>query len=233
MTNSPRQETSEGLDILLTLRYYARALFAKRLLPLLQNSACGRVIFILATGKEGPIFPDDLELKHHYSLLNCAGGASTMTSLFCEEAAARNPGVAFVHAYPGVVKTGVLTSPFWPWLAWLLERTLLPLMTPFMVALNEVGARSVFHATSARYPARDASAERAATSESTKTAGVPLPEGLKIAQSAGGGVGGGAYLLDWNGEPKENKVLAGIRNDGMGRKVWDHTNAIIERVRGG
>lgn len=171
-----------------------------------------------------------------------------MTSLFCEEAAARNPGVAFVHAYPGVVKTGILKTAFWPWLGWLLERTLIPLMTPFMVDLEEVGERSVFYATSARYPPRDASADGASTSTSTarqeataawdreskKIPGIPLPEGLNAAKGAGnnGHVGGGAYLLDWNGESKEHKAMAGFRKEGMGIKVWEHTYEIFERVRG-
>lgn len=241
-------ETSEGLDTLLALRYYARALFAVRLLPLLHNSPCARVIFILAAGMEGAIFPDDLELKHHYSIINCAGAASTMVSLFCEEAAARNPGVAFVHAYPGVVNTKILTGALWPWLAWLLERTLMPLMTPFMVDLKETGERSVFHATSARYPARDASADGSATATTTaiqkataawdnKTEnipGVPLPDGLEIAKGAGnnGQVGGGGYLLNWNGECVENKVMVGFRKDGMRTKVWEHTCGIFERVTG-
>lgn len=171
-----------------------------------------------------------------------------MTSLFCEEAAARNPGVAFVHVYPGVVKTGIFKTAFGPRLGWLLERTLIPLMTPFMVDLGEVGERSVFHATSARYPARDASADGAFAStsiarqevtaawdpESKKVPGVPLPEGLKVAKGAGnnGHVGGGAYLLDWNGESKENKAMAGFRKEGMGPKVWEHTYEVFERVRG-
>lgn len=241
-------ETSEGLDTLLAIRYYARALFAVRLLPLLHNSPCARVIFILAAGKEGAIFPDDLELKHHYSILNCARASSAMVSLFCEEAAARNPDVAFVHAYPGAVNTRVLTGAFWPWLGWLLERTLMPLMTPFMVDLKEVGERSVFHATSARYPARDALADGSATStttarqkataawdrESKKIPGVPLPDGLEIAKGAGnnGHVGGGGYLLDWNGECIENKVMEGFRKEGMGTKVWEHTFGIFQRVTG-
>lgn len=197
---------------------------------------------------EGAIFPDDLELKHHYSILNCAHTGTTMTSLFYEEAAARNPGVAFVHAYPGLVKTGILTAPFWPWLGWLLERTLLPLMTPFAVSLKEVGERSVFYATSARYPARDALADGASTATtsarqeataawdrgSEKIPGVPLPDGLNVAQGAGnnGRVGGGAYLVGWNGEHRENKVMAGFRKEEMGSKVWEHTLGVFERVRG-
>lgn len=95
-----------------------------------------------------------------------------------------------------------------------------------MVDTKEVGERSVFHATSARYRARDALADGAATSTTTvrqeptaagelgskKTLGVPLPEGLDFAKGAGnnGHGGSGAYLLDWNGEPKENKVMAGF-----------------------
>lgn len=171
-----------------------------------------------------------------------------MTSLFCEEAAARNPGVAFVHSYPGLVNTGIIKAPFWPWLGWLLERTLIPLMNPFMVDLTEIGERSVFHATSARYPARDAPVDGPSVSittarpeaiaawdrESKKIPGVPLPEGLSVAKGAGnnGQMGGGAYLLNWDGENLDNKVMARYREEGMGSKVWDHTCGIFERVCG-
>ncbi|MCJ1271367.1 hypothetical protein MMC22_011267 [Lobaria immixta] len=212
-----REETSEGLDTLLTVRYYARALFVVRLLPLLQNSSCARVVSVLAAGAEGAIFPDDFELKHHYSILNCANAGTTMTSLFCEEAAART--------------------------------RVSPLCTPSQaVSLKEVGERSVFHATSARYPARDALADGASTATTTarqeataawdrgseKIPGVPLPDGLNIANGAGnnGRVGGGAYLVGWNGEHRENKVMVGFRKEGMGSKVWEHTLGVFERVRG-
>lgn len=217
-------ETSEGLDTILTLRFYARILFLVRLLPLLQNANCPRVVSVLAAGREGSLISDDLELKTHYSLLTSANHGSTLTSLFLEEAAARNPSVSFVHEFPGVVKTGILTGAFPSWMKWTLEHTILPVMTPFMVSLQEVGERSVFHATSARYPARQVAGE------SKSSTGVPLPDGVGVAKGANEEAG--AYLLHWNGEECEGNVMARYRKEGMRKQAWDHTYEVIERVRG-
>lgn len=166
---------------------------------------------------------NDLELKTHYSIYNCANHGSTLTSLFLEEAAARHPSVSFVHGFPGIVKTGILTSAFPSWMKWTLEHTILAVMTPFMVSLQEVGERSVFHGTSARYPPRQVAG-------GSKSAGVPLPDGLDVAKGANEEVG--AYLLSWNGEEIEGKVMARYRKEGMRKQVWDHTYEVIERIRG-
>lgn len=133
--------------------------------------------------------------------------------------------MSFVHEFPGVVKTGILTGAFPSWMKWTLEHTILPIMTPFMVSLQEAGERSVFHATSARYPARQV----AGGSKSSST-GVPLPDGVRVAKGANEEAG--AYLLNWNGEECEGNVMASYRKEGMRKQVWDHTYEVIERVRG-
>ncbi len=127
-----------------------------------------------------------------------------------------------MHVFPGVVRTGVLTSAFWPWLKWVLDHTVVAAMSPFMVPLQEVGERTVFHATSARYPPRKVAGG--------KSAGVPLPAGLEVAKGAGGGLG--AYLLHWTGEEGEGKVMPKYRQEGMRERVWDHTMQLFERITG-
>lgn len=216
-------ETSEGLDTILALRFYARVLFLTRLLPLLQNADCPRVVSVLAAGKEGPLINGDLELKTHYSFSNSANHSSTLTSLFLEEAAARHPTVSFVHEFPGVVKTGLLTGAFPSWMKWMLEHTIIPVMTPFMVSLQEAGERLVFHATSARYPPRQVAG-------GSKIAGVTLSDGVEVAKGANKEAG--AYLLEWNSEETEGKIMAKYREEGMRKQVWDHTYEVIGRVRG-
>ena len=244
-------ETPEGIDRVHSLRYYARARFITLLLPLLQQSLAPRVLSVLAAGNEGSLYLQDLELHTHYSFFNAANSAATMTSLFFEEAAARYPDVSFVHAFPGVVRTKALTNPFWGWLGWVLEWTVLPLMVPFMVKMAEVGERQVFHATSARYPAREARARaggeattsaREAQAESTnisqqplaaaKSPGVPIPSPLGVATGANGSPGSGAYLLTWDGEPTGGRVLDQYRKDGTREVIWKHTFEVFRRVRG-
>lgn len=197
-------------------------LFLTRLLPLLQNADCPRVVSVLAAGREGPLITDDLELKTHYSFSNSANHSATLTSLFLEEAAARHPSVSFVHGFPGVVKTGLLTGAFPSWMKWPLEHTIIPVMTPFMVPLQEAGERFVFLATSARYPPRQVAG-------GSKSAGVPLPGGVDVAKGANNEAG--AYLLEWNGEETEGKVMAKYRKEGMRKQIWDHAHEVIERVR--
>lgn len=153
-------ETKEGIDTLLSLRYYSRLRFVYNLLvsaalipPILTPSsspkplACGRysqvyacslhstridptltrqtssqpllslapyphVVSVLAGGKENTINEDDLDLKHNYGVLTSAHHGTTMSSLAFEHLARQNPAVAFVHIYPGYVRTNILQSGF-------------------------------------------------------------------------------------------------------------------------
>jgi hypothetical protein len=77
-----RTPTSEALDHLTSIRYYARMLFTTSLLPLLRKAENPRVISVLAGGKEGQLWPDDFLLESHYSLGNAAGAATSMNTLF-------------------------------------------------------------------------------------------------------------------------------------------------------
>ncbi|KAJ5125248.1 hypothetical protein N7526_007425 [Penicillium atrosanguineum] len=151
LTTKGRDETDEGLDKKLSLHYYSRMRFIKNLLPQLTKagtvseesapaktgvgSNLARVVSVLEAGGEGPLNLDDLSLKSTYSLRNAAKHAITMTSLSVQELAASHPEVCFVHAYPGVVNTGLMPKPW-------------------VVPLNESGDRHLYASTSSRFPPR-------------------------------------------------------------------------------
>ncbi|KAG9838809.1 NAD(P)-binding protein, partial [Aureobasidium melanogenum] len=151
-----RRETSEGIDKLFALRYYARMRFIQNLLPLLEvaKPQPGRVVSVLGGGFEGNINADDLDLKHNYNIVSCAMHSVTMTSLAMEHLAASHR-ASFVHVYPGFVGTNIYTNSFPPPLAAVYNYGMWPLMYPFSVNINESGQRHLFHATSDHYPAKE------------------------------------------------------------------------------
>ena len=70
LTSPYNKETIEGIDTVLSLRYYSRMRFAADLLPLLSTSTCARVISVFAPGREElSLKLDDLGLKEKYSVL--------------------------------------------------------------------------------------------------------------------------------------------------------------------
>lgn len=109
-----REESPEGLDRKMVVSYYGRLRFASNLLPLLKAAAAipsesGRVISVLAPGREGTLIADDLGLAKpaNFSLRNVEAHTVTMTSLAFEELSIRNPDIGWIHASPGVVVTGL------------------------------------------------------------------------------------------------------------------------------
>src|SRR5271155_65053 len=109
--------------------------FVTSLLPLLSAAPHPHVVSVLAGGMEGKVFESDLALKGHYSIINCVNTSSTMTTLFMERLARENPSIAFVHEYPGVVATPMVTTgaSFGPFMKFLLSWIIAPLMKPFMM----------------------------------------------------------------------------------------------------
>ncbi|KAL8859965.1 MAG: hypothetical protein Q9178_003514 [Gyalolechia marmorata] len=226
LTLEGRKETREGLDTLLSLRYYSRLRFVQNLLPLLTLAPNPHVVSVLAGGQEGKIYEDDLELKHNYGFLACANHGTTMTTLAFEHLAKENPRVAFVHVHPGYVETNILQSGFpWPITA-LYTYILKPLMSFLAVPLPECGDRQLFHATSDRYPP---------LSSSSPGSGVPIPSDLSIAEGSNGTTGTGFYIVGQTSEVASSgtgKLLSKYREQGLPEKVWRHTVEIFEKVRG-
>src|SRR5690348_14255133 len=79
--------------------------FITNLLPQL-HAATGlrRVVNTFAGTKEGAVYLDDMECRHG-SLLRMRGHLTSVTTLTLEELAKSAPDVAFVHDYPGPVRT--------------------------------------------------------------------------------------------------------------------------------
>jgi NAD(P)-dependent dehydrogenase (short-subunit alcohol dehydrogenase family) len=220
-----RRETSEGIDKLLALRYYARMRFTQNLLPLLEaaESQPGRVVSVLGGGFEGNINADDLDLKHGYNIVSCAMHSVTMTSLAMEHLAASQR-ASFVHVFPGLVGTNIYTNSFLPPLAAVYNYGMWPLMYPFSVNIEESGQRHLFHATSEHYPANTID-----RSDATATR-----DGDRAAMGSNGVLGSGAYLMNWKGETSAaGKKMQRLRAQGMAQKVWKHTTELLDRtVRG-
>lgn len=199
--------------------------FIQNLLPLLSSSSGPtRVVSIYGGGFEYPINTSDLDLKHTFSLLNAYKHSITMTSLSMEHLASAHPAVSFIHAYPGLVGTNIYTNSFPAPVATFYNYGLWPLMWPFSVDLTESGERHLFHLSSARYPARRGAGVQGVS------LGVDAGDG-GVATGTTGGVGSGAYLLDWKGEVRPTtRVMAQYREQKVPELVWNHTEGLMDEA---
>ncbi|RSL69737.1 hypothetical protein CEP54_002104 [Fusarium duplospermum] len=198
-----RKDTSEGLDPSMTTRYYSRLRAVEQLLPLLNKSTTSspRVISVLAGGLEAPLNESDLDLRdpNHWTTWNSSLHSATMGTLAFELLAQQNPNVSFVHWYPGPVDTPGLT-----------RAKKFGMSPPNQMSQDEGGARALFLATNDRY--------------SVKGGLVPISEGLEAAKKTGGGV----FIVNSEGESTDNeKVLAGMRERGVDKAVWDFTEKVF------
>ncbi|KAI5890555.1 NAD(P)-binding protein [Schizophyllum commune H4-8] len=109
-----RIETEEGIDEKLAIAYYGRWKFVYELQEALAKAAAAgepaKVLTVLAAGAGGPIELDDLGLKKNYGLIHTSKSQATYTDLMVEKFAELHPEVSFVHAYPGIVKTDLLSN---------------------------------------------------------------------------------------------------------------------------
>lgn len=220
-----RTPTTEGLDKLTAIRYYARMRLVVLLLPLLRAAPEPRVVCVLAGGKEGTLWPGDFLLEKHYSLPAAAGAAASMLTLFMEELAAKpeNEKVVFVHLFPGVVTDTKQSSfaAFGPVLGFLVGWILMGvILRPFCYRSEEAGERVLFAATSERF--------RRLTGQNEETA-----EG--VSKGSDGKVGSGVYLVQANSDTVEasqagrgGNEFKEMRAQGMGGKLWDHTMDVFQ-----
>ncbi|PRP84356.1 hypothetical protein PROFUN_07657 [Planoprotostelium fungivorum] len=111
LTMQGRTETQDGLDLKLQLHYYSRFLVIHELIPLLTKATEGgeeaRVLTVLDAGRGGPVRQDDLDLKNSYSLKAAAESALIYNDLMVQKFSEMHPKIAFSHAFPGFVSTGL------------------------------------------------------------------------------------------------------------------------------
>ncbi|KAJ7254756.1 NAD-P-binding protein [Mycena rebaudengoi] len=113
--------TSEGLEVSTALWYYARWALIAGLLPTIRAAhAAGedaRVMAVFSAGQGKELDLSDLGLKkalkpvRDFVGFRTAGTqASTYIDLMFKDYAARNIGITFVHAHPGIVDTPLLKN---------------------------------------------------------------------------------------------------------------------------
>ena len=210
---SGRHETAEGLEPSMTTRYYSRLHAAQGLLPLLNAAASPRVVSILAGGHEAKMNEEDLDLRKpgNYSIVGAAVHSATMLTLAYEHLARENPRISFVHAYPGVVATPLLSRGSTGLLRLVMRWIVQPLANLFAMSVDEAGARALFYLTSDRYSVSDGT--------------VPLVEGMEKSPKSEGGV----FLSNEKSESVDNeKLLADLRAREVDEQVWRHTMKIFD-----
>ncbi|KAH8886307.1 NAD(P)-binding protein [Thozetella sp. PMI_491] len=214
-----RQDTVEGLDPSMTTRCYSRLRAVQGLLPLLNEAATPRVVSILAGGQEGKMMEEDLDLRRpgNYSIVAAAVHSATMLTLAFEHLARENPGISFVHAFPGAVATPLLSRGSTGLVRLLMTGIVHPLVKAFATSADDAGARALFYLTSDLY--------------SIKKSTVTLTDGIDKPPMSGGGI----FLVNEKSESVDNeKVLADYRAREVDKQVWRHVteifNACAERV---
>ncbi|KAJ7102737.1 hypothetical protein C8R44DRAFT_988112 [Mycena epipterygia] len=134
-----RNDTEEGIDHMLALRYYGRWKFIHDLLPALREAnrrgEDAKAMSVLDPLNSKPVNLNDLGLKIKYSGLSASIVSLTYTDMAMEasgpvflflfltvgrltmiriqEFALRDPDIAFIHICPGFVNTPVWDSPHW------------------------------------------------------------------------------------------------------------------------
>ncbi|KAF8335163.1 hypothetical protein F5887DRAFT_983681 [Amanita rubescens] len=112
-----REETEEGIDVKMAIRYYSRWVFTQELLHLLKNAKNAEqkasVLTIMGAGWGPKIDLDDLDLKKKYTGMRCALITLTYNDLMMAEFARKEPRISFTHINPGMVDTPTLRAFHW------------------------------------------------------------------------------------------------------------------------
>lgn len=215
---SGRRDTAEGLDACMATRYYTRIRIIQQLLPLLNAAASPRVISVLAAGQETSILENDLDLRipGNYTIKTSTLQTATMQTIIFERLATQNERIAFIHVYPGVVRTSALSRDSDSAIGLLMRYAIGPLVNTFF-ALNaeDVGARVVFYATNERYSVVEGSAA------------TPLPPGSQKARRTKGK----AFLVDaYGNETGDESLLQDFRARRVDEAVWTHTLQVFDKA---
>ncbi|KAI0141597.1 hypothetical protein GGR57DRAFT_520171 [Xylariaceae sp. FL1272] len=210
-----REETVEGLEITLSLAYYCRILFILHLLPLLQQAENSRVISVLGGGLErvSSLVLDDLDLKKpgNFSIIKGQPHYLTLNTLALDKLANDNPGVTFIHSWPGWVSTGNVNRGYepnskWAWFVWLFLERLVGL---FSFTHEESAQRYLFQCTSSLYGG-----------SGTPWAGNP-------GSNSRNGPSGGVFLVNYKCNCTPNAKVVSLLREKALEKVWTHTQDIL------
>jgi len=170
----------------------------------------------MAGGKEGKVYPDDFPGRN-IPQTGGRGHLASMLTLSLEAMAQRYPGVSFVHAFPGAVKTKLIRGDE-GFAMQVFKYVALLVFLGRWLPVAECGERQLFVCTSARYAPR----------EGDEAAG-------DRARGVDGLDGSGVYAVDWDGESAGGKAeewLAKYRAEGMAERLWRHTEEEFVRITG-
>ncbi|KAK0725886.1 hypothetical protein B0H67DRAFT_571808 [Lasiosphaeris hirsuta] len=102
--------TKENLELCFALSYYSRLRLTSNLLPRLLASPHPRVLSVLNGGKEKKLIEDDLGLVTHWTPAAVIAQTTTLNTLAFEHLASQNKKLTFLHAFPGLVRTGIFSN---------------------------------------------------------------------------------------------------------------------------
>ena len=195
----------------MALTVHARSRFISNLLPLIhRGKGLRRVVSVYGATNEGQIHMGDFQGWNLGRMANY-GHTASIVDLDLEAHHKAAPEVSFVHNFPGAVESGIARGSIGPLMRVL--KTIFAMLGPLVhIPLEEAGDRHLFFGTSARFSA----------GSTDTTAGVPLIDGLDLAEGTDGQVGSGVYAVDASGESVGQKImrlLAQLRSQGMVEQV--------------
>ena len=128
-------------------------------MPLLRQSPRPRVLSVLNGGREKALHEQDIGLDQRWSPITVVNHTTTMTSLAFEHLAEKNKRIAFLHSYPGLVRTDIfarLTPPESSGIVWRVTlASIRGLVAMVMLCVGmpveECGDRQAFLLTTDRY----------------------------------------------------------------------------------
>ena len=217
------EHPTEGIDKLTAVRYYSRMAFVMGLKDALQAAPAPRVVSVLAGGKEGVLWKEDLLLREagHYGVGIAGGAAASMNSLFFEELSTMEgwERCIFVHVFPGAVSTGLEIGGLGAVAGFLLKWIARPIIYWIGYTQEEVGERVLFVGTSGRFRRLQKGVSG---------------EGSLVEKGSNGTVGSGVYLVQANtGAVAPPKEMVKLREEGMAKVVYDHTLEVLDKVGNG
>lgn len=111
-----RNETEEGLDVSMAVRFYGRFKFFHELLPLVKKAKeageDAKLMTICAAARGATIDFEDLDAKK-FSFMKSSAHVATFNDVMVKVLGERHPDITFIHMYPGIVDTPVIRINWW------------------------------------------------------------------------------------------------------------------------